>query len=672
MIDFSRLKKISEKAWFYPVALLLVGFVIYGYVLPSLGYYWDDWEIVMFTKLNPALQFNFFAGDRPFPWTYQLTYFLVGSNPIGWHIVTLFYRWAGVLLFVYALILLWPRYEDHLRWLGALILVYPGFLQQSQSATKARHIATFFLFALSVYLMILAVKRPKWARFLFPLSWLTAFAHLSTTEYFAGLELLRPVLLWMLLATDKEKILRSIGRVVVKYIPYLLILVFYFWCRIVFFPVYLNTMSHIGNLQSLSSGLHKSLVGTTLLLFDRAFFDLINLTLQVWISTIINFDGLTFQNKVAWFAFGLGVLLTVIFAFFQDVNEKETSDRPSPASVFVVGFFSFIVGALPIWAIGKEISAGNWSDRYSLAPLLGACLMVMALLLWFVRPSGQKIILSFLLVFSIAAQVWVVYVYRLDCGTHRDYYCHLAWRAPALQPGTALFSWGQPSTSVTQFDEGFALNILYHYRTESGMLPYLLYTEIGAQFDYKPGIQIRYHVRNLEFDGNTSESISVLHHGSSSCLGVLDPIYTDDPLFFDGADIVMPVSNPSRIIPDPKAVSPDPNIFGLEPAHRWCYFFEKADLARQTKDWNNAITLYEQSKKAGYAPNFGAEYIPFIEAYAQVGDWQKAYDLTLAAQKLTRGTRKMLCANWLRLSGLPSANTKVIDQVKRSLKCTNF
>ncbi len=198
MGGLDKLKKISEKPWFYPMALLLMAFVAYGYALTSLGYYWSDWEIVMFTKLDPSLQFGFYAEDRPFPWTYQLIYSLVGSHPIGWHIVTLLIRWAGTLFFVYALIQFWPRYKKQIFWLGALLLVYPGFLQQTQSATKARHIMTLFLFTLSLYLMALAIKRPKWARLFFPLSWVATFMHLFTTEYFSGIELMRPVLIWLL------------------------------------------------------------------------------------------------------------------------------------------------------------------------------------------------------------------------------------------------------------------------------------------------------------------------------------------------------------------------------------------------------------------------------------------------------------------------------------------
>jgi hypothetical protein len=68
-------------------------------------------------------------------------------------------------------------------------------------------------------------------------------------------------------------------------------------------------------------------------------------------------------------------------------------------------------------------------------------------------------------------------------------------------------------------------------------------------------------------------------------------------------------------------------------------------------------------------PEFGAEYVPFIEAYAQIGDWQQAKDLTLTAQKQTRGLKKMLCANWSRLSQLPLSDTKVVEQVAQSLSC---
>src|SRR5262245_33307898 len=118
-ISVEKLKKVSERPWFYPMALFLLAVVTYGYALTSLGYYWSDWEVVVYTKLAPAFQPGFYAEDRPFPWTYQLIYFLVGSDPTGWQFVTLLLRWAGTLFFVYALIQIWPEYRKQIFWLGA-------------------------------------------------------------------------------------------------------------------------------------------------------------------------------------------------------------------------------------------------------------------------------------------------------------------------------------------------------------------------------------------------------------------------------------------------------------------------------------------------------------------------------------------------------------------------
>jgi hypothetical protein len=124
-------------------------------------------------------------------------------------------------------------------------------------------------------------------------------------------------------------------------------------------------------------------------------------------------------------------------------------------------------------------------------------------------------------------------------------------------------------------------------------------------------------------------------------------------------------------VDDTKAAPPNLDIFGSEPAHNWCFFFEKADLARQTQDWRSVLMLEKQAKEQNLSPKFGPEDLPFIEAHAQVGDWQKAYDLSLAAQKLTTGIEPLLCANWARFSNFPSANAKTASQARQAFSCPN-
>lgn len=669
-VSFDKLKRVSEKPWFYPMALFLMAFVTYGYELTSLGYYWSDWEVVFFTKLAPSLQFGFYTGDRPFPWTYQLIYFFVGSHPIGWHIVTLLLRSAGTLFFVYALILFWPEYKTQIFWLGALLLVYPGFVQQVQSAAFSRHIMALLLFTLSLYLMALAFTRPKLARLFFPLSWIATFMHLFTIEYFSGIEFMRPVLIWVLVASGNKKDLHLLRKVALYSLPYLLIIAFFLWARFVYYPNVFQT--GLGNFEKIGSTMGEfpgSFIGTLLDFFNRGALDLLYSTLQVWIDSIIGFEGFTFQRRIAWFAFGLGGLFAIAFSFFYNTNQEETSNRSSPILMIFIGLLLFVTSALPIWVMGKQIGAGGWNVRFTLAPMFGATLMVVGLVLLLVRPAGQKWLFGFLLMFSVATQIWVVNLYRRDWMTQPDYYWQLYWRMPALQSNTAILSFEYPSGLITHdLDATWAVNVLYHFQIQDGSMPYMFLTP-EKEIYFQRNVAIRERVRNMEFNGNTSDTVAVLHQTETSCLRVLDAIYMYDPLLHEGHDKLIPLSNLSRIIPDPALVSPDPDIFGPEPAHTWCYFFEKADLARQTENWNEVLDLYEQAQQLGFTPGYGAEYLPFIEAYAQKGDWQKAYDLTITARALTPNHYSLLCSNWYRLGKMPSANMKYVEQIDQEFSC---
>jgi hypothetical protein len=142
-----------------------------------------------------------------------------------------------------------------------------------------------------------------------------------------------------------------------------------------------------------------------------------------------------------------------------------------------------------------------------------------------------------------------------------------------------------------------------------------------------------------------------------------------DPLLDEGSERLVPMSDLSRILPAPAPVPPDTDIFGPEPAHAWCYFFQKADLARQVEDWDEVLDLYRQAQQLGFSPGYGAEYIPFIEAYAQTGDWQSAYDLTVAAEALTPRHKRMLCNNWFRLAEIPSADSTILERIMQDLPC---
>jgi hypothetical protein len=303
--------------------------------------------------------------------------------------------------------------------------------------------------------------------------------------------------------------------------------------------------------------------------------------------------------------------------------------------------------------------------------MFGASLLTLAGILWLIRVQQRKLLLTAMLIFAVATQVLVVNRYRLDWEMQRNYYWQLAWRAPALQPQTAIISFEQPSASIPGYDASFALNVLYNGRIVNGATPYWFFTnDRFLNFKLLPGRPISYDDRNLKFTGNTSESIAVLRQGSDRCLQVLDAAYTNEPFYEADESQLIPISNVGRIRAEAGQDPPNPQVFGSEPDHDWCYYFEKADLARQLGQWSSVLELEKQAKAQALAPGFGPEYVPFIEAHARSGDWQKALELSQAADITTAEMKPLLCFTWDRLGKLPGANGSAVEKARQTFSCT--
>ena len=139
-----------------------------------------------------------------------------------------------------------------------------------------------------------------------------------------------------------------------------------------------------------------------------------------------------------------------------------------------------------------------------------------------------------------------------------------------------------------------------------------------------------------------------------NCLWALDSAYAEDPYLSDLVRDYLPASSLGRIGGQPAAGYPPQDFFGKEPAHGWCYFFEKADLARQLGDWGQAAELADQARQRGYDPgakgsNSPHEWMPAIEAYAHVDRWEDARDLTLASFSEDPNYGRSLCRLWDRI-----------------------
>jgi hypothetical protein len=102
-----------------------------------------------------------------------------------------------------------------------------------------------------------------------------------------------------------------------------------------------------------------------------------------------------------------------------------------------------------------------------------------------------------------------------------------------------------------------------------------------------------------------------------SCVQVIDgdaPEYSryEDPLFV----LVGPYSQSAKILTEEPPPDVPETLFGPEPEHGWCYYYQKATLARQRGDWNEVLRLADEARSKDLAPNDLIEWIPLLQAYA--------------------------------------------------------
>ena len=642
--------KIVNHSWFYPIILLFIGVIAYGLILTRPGFYWDDWEGVFLYNLHhPAISFQYYA-ERPFSAiAYLILFPITKMTPIVWQSVALILRWIGVLLIYYTLNALWPKHIWQNRWIGVLLFVFPGYLDQPVSVAFSQHLMTYMFFSCSLFLMVLAIKSRKLFWLWMPLSVLFGVIQIFMMEYYVGLEFIRPIVIWLALQSGKEEKKRVYWKTLLLWLPFLIGLGLYVWWRLVYLP---TTLIEDPNDPGLLKTILSSPKDGLSILAEKAYQDIGYMLTSVW-SGAFTLDKINISSsKIARISWFMGILMAIPFAcsIRKIYRDESSSEDHFFLKMLFLGSIILIAGTLPVWAKGRQIAVGKWSDRFALAPMLGAVILVVCLLDWFLRTRNQKQwLLAILLASSISLQIFNVNKFRSDWVQQKDIYWQLHWRVPSLEPGTALFGKGTLTDKSSYYDGIYIVNLLFE-GTARQDARYAYFDIYHTGFDeYIPGLPLTQTFRGIQFSGNTSQTIVFDFGVSGGCVRVLDSIYEGDPNFNSSVTDLFNISDVSNIKATPDLV-PNPDIFGAEPPHTWCYYFEKADLARQMQDWETILQLKAESDLHSFAPNLGAEYLPFIEACAQTGQWEQAYQLSEAANEIGSGPGMALCNAWQRFT----------------------
>jgi hypothetical protein len=177
------------------------------------------------------------------------------------------------------------------------------------------------------------------------------------------------------------------------------------------------------------------------------------------------------------------------------------------------------------------------------------------------------------------------------------------------------------------------------------------------------------------YKGPISKSVFILFK-PPNCVKNIDPLidmhYPDKPRYFRK---LLPFPVPSRIIPEGNPPARPPSIiFGSEPPHEWCYYFEKAELASQLGDWRLVAMLADEALRPNkkFSKDKVIELAPFIEGYARTGEYEKASQLTMQTFRTRENSRYFLCDIWDRVdraNHLDPEGKKAYQDMQEFLKC---
>src|SRR6266498_3608074 len=639
-----------------PLIFFLTTIAAYGLLLPQMGFYWDDWPFVWIAKfLGPGEFLPAFANVRPFLGPiFFVTTSLIPPVPIYWQIFALVIRFISGLLAWFAFNQVWPLHKRQTIVAALLLLVFPGYSQHWVAFTHINQEWIPFLFyLLSFALTAKALRNPQKFTFNTLLALLFLIIGVFPTEYFIGLEPLRFLFIWVIVSEEGQEFRQRFLKTLKYWIPYLLI-----WLANAAWLAYFYT---IGSYTSYD----VQVVHEPLSIFRIAIGmgDAIwKGGLYLWAQVLV----LVAKSVRAPSSILTVVLIVISFAFFVfyirnfDVP-KQT--RRFAISALIIGIVGIFFGRLPSFAAGLPLKLQASNDRFMISIMIGGSLFIVGLVELLIRDTHVKgYLFALLIALGIGQQFFNANLFRRDWIKQQEIYAQLAWRMPAIQPGTLLITDQLPIDYESDLSLTAPINWIYQPEFTRSLLPYaLVFTEkrLGGTLDsLDPEERVQVYLRTVHFEGSTSQAI-VFYMPKTGCLRVLsskmgdESAYNRQSVFLRKA---IPLSNPDLIIPTSDGTAKLP--FVAEPKHTWCYYYTRAELARQQNDWKQVIDMYNKAASLGYGTNDPFEMLVFIEAQGMNGNMDTAKKLSDRAMNIDSGIRKGLCQVWKRVTANDPARTE--------------
>ena len=648
------LANLPYKPWMAPLTLAAVCFAAYGVLFPFLGWYWDEWPYTWIAnKLGPDGLARYFETNRPY-WglIYRFTTGLLGAVPWRWQLFGLFWRWLGAVLVWAVVRITWPKREFRAIAAGLFFAVWPSFTQQSIAMMYGHFFIVLDCFLASLWFNLKALDHPKRAVWWILAGLPLAAINLMTMEYFFLLEILRPLFLFAALSTSLPKKDRLLRTGAFWLANLLLFLGISYW-RAFIFPHQLHNYQPV-----IVESLKINPFTTILNLVGTVVKDVWTVLILAWGQVLRLPESTLFSPRTAlvyWAGLTIlgGFICLAVWLSLTKVAEPAKKNRV----IIWLGLAGLFAAGIPFWLTGLPIGLGFPNDRFTLPFLLGAAILMAGLLELLVGKLWLRAAITALLVAAaVGLQVQTAFAYRKDWNTQRTLFWQLTWRAPALLPGTAVVSTNLPLRYFSDNSLVAPLNWVYAPDNHTDQMNYMFYyasVRTDRALKLEPGQEILQGYLAADFKGS-SDQLLMIDFQPPGCLRVLDAEFDPvNPLLLPLMRDAARLSNPTVILSESSsklpARTPDSAVFGPEPAHGWCYYFEQASLLAQQGAWQAAADLGDKAFGLGDYPNDPMERFVFIEAYARTGKMDRAKELSEETLRITPLVKAPLNRLWERI-----------------------
>ena len=642
----------------HPFLIGLVSLATFGILLPSLGFYRDDWYLFATAQSEGAAGIiALFQIDRPLiGYLYAVAYRFLDVSPLAWHVAALALRQLGNLAFWWLLRLLWPRRASETLAIALLFSVYPGWSVQPNAGVYSTDLAANAAALLSFVLMIKAMRstgRALWM-ILAAAAGLLELLYLGIFESAIGLEVARLAIVWFVIwQRDHGGFKLTSLRALKADLVYMLLAAAFLTWRLFIF----QSTRRATNLDVLFGRYGTLPLRSALSVAVEALKDVFETTVLAWSVPFYQFVAAGDYRDLA-IALGAAILLVTCFLYVAGgaLHTDSTGDGPNRRNEHgqMIGMGAVVVlfALLPIDLAGRNVLFADQWDRYTLYASSGVALVVGGAIFRYLGSSARRAVLVGMIGMSVVVHYFSAAWYRDFWTWQRDLWQQTIWRAPGLKSGTMLFV----SLPVGGYQEGYEIygpaNMIYFKDQSLKIGGDVINAATATNLQLQKNR--RHYDRSVLVDDNYRNALVAVYPRPGSCLHILDgrkielPGLVDDSLVADAAlysriDMIDVSAQPAVL----------PRFLEGHTPRAWCRYYQQMGLARQKGDWVEVGRLADEALALDFTPEDVSEWMPALEAYATLG---RAQDMRRAAAIIRSldGARAFLCLQMQRDAAYPA------------------